>query len=113
MTVARAVMLAMWAGTAAWAVAARLVPAVGARAPPMSAAYPVAAASAGGGLFAACVLFILGGLVTLGLMMALIAVAMLAMVWPELREVPRVAHAAAVWGAVVAATSVCVLAYAL
>lgn len=108
-TAGRTALVALWVATAAWVVMARYVPAVRGRTPPISAAYPVLATAAAAGLLVAAGLFLVARLSLLGLLVGLIAVAMVAMGAPELRAGGRVAWGATAWACLVAAASVMVL----
>jgi hypothetical protein len=109
-TAPKAALVLLWVATAAWVVAARYVPALHARTPPLSAAYPVLTAASAVGLLVAGARFIVGGFNTVGLLIGLISVAMVAMVAPELGKAGRSALAATAWGCLVAAVTVMVLA---
>ena len=108
-TAGRTALVAMWVATAAWVVLARYAPAVRRRTPPLGAAYPVLATAAAAGLLVAAGLFLVARLSLLGLMVGLIAVAMVGMSAPELRAGGRVVWGATAWACLVAAVSVVVL----
>ena len=108
-TVGKTALVALWVATAAWVVMARYVPAVRRRTPPISTAYPVLATAAAAGLLVAAALFLVARLSLLGLLVGLIAVAMVGMSAPELRAGGRVAWGATAWACLVAAMSVVVL----
>jgi hypothetical protein len=108
-TAGKTVLVALWVATAAWIVMARYVPAIRRRTPPVTAAYPVLATAAAAGLLVAAGLFLVARLSLLGLLVGIIAVAMVGMSAPELRAGGRVAWGATAWACLVAAMSVIVL----
>jgi hypothetical protein len=108
-TAGKTLLVALWVATAAWVVMSRYVPAVRRRMPPIGAAYPVLATAAAAGLLVAAGLFLVARLSLLGLLVGLIAVAMVGMSAPELRAGGRAAWGATAWACLVAAVSVIVL----
>jgi len=81
--------LALWAATGAWGLAAALVPGMRRWLPPASMAYPIVVFAASIGLLAAGVLFLEADLGTLGIALGAMAVAMVAMVSPEISRASR------------------------
>ncbi len=101
--------LALWATTAAWAMAVVLLPRMRRWLPPASMAYPILTFAASIGLLAAGVVFLSASLDALGIALALMAVAMVAMVSPEVSRASPPSLLAAGWGGFVVGVTVLVM----
>lgn len=100
------VAVALWVLTAAYVAAIMLLPSLGHLRPDARTVYTASAISGAAALLTASAFFVWGGLLSVGVLEAVIAVGMLALVAPEIREIWTRGLLLTVLGVLIAATSV-------
>jgi hypothetical protein len=105
--------VALWVLTAAYVAAISLVPSLRGCRPDVRVAYTVLAVSGAAALLAASAFFVWGGLVSIAILEAVIAVGMLVLVAPEMRDLGRGGLVLSVLGVLAGAVTVLAVAVGL